>query len=275
MDEIKIKNLEVFGNHGVFPEENVLGQKFLVDAVLGMSTRKAGKSDALADSVSYADVSQLIREEMTRQNDQLLERVAERVAEAILLQFSIIDRVKITVKKPWAPIGIHVDYAAVSIERSWHKVYIGVGSNLGDREGYLELARRRLQEHPHMRKFRQATVIETEPYGYVEQPNFLNTIFEMETLLEPEELLAYLQQVEQEAGRERKIHWGPRTLDLDLLLYDHLVTEEEHLVLPHPEICRRLFVLNSLCELYPYGIHPVTKERFCDIKSKLEEKNQK
>lgn len=275
MDEIKIKNLEVFGHHGVYQEENVLGQKFLVDAVLGMSTRKAGQSDELEDSVSYGDVSRLIRDEMTRQNDKLLERVAERLAEAILLQFSLVDRVKITVKKPWAPIRMHVDYTAVSIERSWHKVYIGVGSNLGDREGYLELAKRRLQEDPHMRRFRQASIIETEPYGYVEQPNFLNTIFEMETLLEPEELLSLLQQIEQDAGRERKIHWGPRTLDLDLLLYDHLVTEEEHLVIPHPEICQRLFVLTSLCELYPYGIHPVTNERFCDIKSRLEEKNQK
>lgn len=270
MDRITISNLEVFGHHGVHPEENILGQKFLIDAVLFLDTRKAGLSDQLKDSVSYGEVIRLIRKEMTKQSDKLLERAAERLAEAVLLEYY--DQIKsaaITVKKPWAPVMMHMDYAAVTITRGWHKAYVGAGSNLGDRKAWLNLARKRLSEERLIINFRSASVLETEPYGYVHQDNFLNTVYEFETLFTPTELLAFLHRVEDEAGRTREIRWGPRTLDLDLLLYDHLVTEEPELIIPHPELAKRLFVLEPLCELYPFGVHPVTRERFRDIKEKL------
>ena len=269
MDQIRIENLEVFCHHGVYKEENVLGQKFLVSAVLFLRTRKAGKTDELTDSVSYGDVCRLITSEMKKQNDKLLERVAERLAEKILLSFPMVERVSVEVKKPWAPVLMHLDYASVRIERSWHRAYIGVGSNLGDRESYLELAERRLSECEWIRNLKAAAVIETEPYGYLDQGNFLNTVFWVDTLLEPEELLEELHRIEQEANRTREIHWGPRTLDLDILLYDHLVTEEEALIIPHSELHKRLFVLDPLCELNPYGVHPLLKKRFCDLRDEL------
>ena len=131
MDEIRVKNLEVFCHHGVYKEENVLGQKFLVNIVSKVDTRAAGKTDELELSVSYGDICRCVKKEMTKQNDKLLERVAERLAECILLQFPLIKEVEIEVKKPWAPVLMHVDYTSVKIKRSWHKVYIGVGSNLG------------------------------------------------------------------------------------------------------------------------------------------------
>ena len=81
---------------------------------------------------------------MTKQNDKLLERVAERLAECILLQFPLIKEVEIEVKKPWAPVLMHLDYTSVKIKRSCHKVYIGVGSNLGEREEYMKLANERV-----------------------------------------------------------------------------------------------------------------------------------
>ena len=87
MDEISVKNLEVFCHHGVYKEENVLGQKFLVDIISKVDTRDAGKTDELALSVSYGDICRCVKKEMTKQNDKLLERVAERLAECILLQF--------------------------------------------------------------------------------------------------------------------------------------------------------------------------------------------
>ena len=87
MDEISVKNLEVFCHHGVYKEENVLGQKFLVDIISKVDTREAGKTDELALSVSYGDICRCVKKEMTKQNDKLLERVAERLAECILLQF--------------------------------------------------------------------------------------------------------------------------------------------------------------------------------------------
>ena len=235
-----------------------------------MDTRAAGKSDRLADSVSYGDVCSMIRDEMTRQNDKLLERACERLARAILLAWPVFRELEITVKKPWAPVLMHLDYAAVTIRRGWHRVYVGAGSNMGDRQAYLDMAKKALMEDEEIRDFQSARIIETEPYGYVDQDKFLNTVYTFDTLYTPEELLTLLQSIENQAGRTREIHWGPRTLDLDLLLYDHLVTEDPRLVLPHPEVHKRLFVLESLCELYPYGLHPVTNERFCDIKKRLE-----
>lgn len=273
MDQIRIENLEVFCHHGVYKEENVLGQKFLVDAVLFLRTRKAGKTDELADSVSYGDVCRLITSEMKKQNDKLLERVAERLAQKILLEFPMVEKVSVEVKKPWAPVLMHLDYASVKIERGWHRVYIGVGSNLGDRAAYLEMAEKRLREREWTCNLKAAAALETEPYGYLDQGNFLNTVFQMETLLEPRELLEELHGIEQEANRIREIHWGPRTLDLDILLYDHLVTEEEVLILPHPELHKRLFVLDPLCELNPYGVHPLLKKRFCDLLEELRRVN--
>ena len=275
MDEIRIRNLEVFCHHGVYKEENVLGQKFLVDIICKVDTRAAGKTDELDLSVSYGNICRLVKKEMTRQNDKLLERVAERLAECILLQFPLIKEIEIEVRKPWAPVLMHMDYASVKIKRSWHKVYIGVGSNLGEREEYMQLAQKRVSALPKTRNFKTASIIETEPYGYTEQEKFLNTVYYIETLDTPEEFLDKLHQIENEANRKREIHWGPRTLDLDILLYDELITEDERITLPHPEMTKRLFVLEPLCELLPRGIHPLERRRYLDILEDLKEKEKR
>lgn len=274
MDEIRVKNLEVFCHHGVYQEENVLGQKFLVDIVAKVDTRAAGKTDELDKSVSYGDICRLVKKEMTKQNDNLLERVAERLAECILLQFSLIREVEIELKKPWAPVLMHMDYASVKIKRRWHKVYIGVGSNMGEREQYMELAQERVSSLPQTKNFKAASIIETEPYGYTDQGKFLNTVYFIETLDTPEEFLDRLHEIENEAQRKREIHWGPRTLDLDILLYDDLVTEGEDVTIPHPELTKRLFVLEPLCELYPRGVHPLERRRYSDILEDLKGKEK-
>ena len=98
---------------------------------------------------------------------------------------------------------------------------------------------------------------ETAPYGMTEQEDFLNACLSLRTLLTPEELLEELHRIEQEAGRERIIHWGPRTLDLDLIFYDDLILESDELCIPHVEMHKRRFVLEPLCEIAPYRRHPV------------------
>ena len=220
-------------------------------------------------------MSRLITAEMKKQNDKLLQRAAERIAGQILKEFPLIDSVRIEVKKPWAPVMMHLDYASVSIERGWHRVYVGVGSNMGERQAWIDMAAEGLRSDGNNRNFRSAQVIETEPYGYLEQDKFLNTVFTFETLYEPEELLLRMQEIEKEAHRERKIHWGPRTLDLDLLLYDNRITESPVLTIPHPEMTKRLFVLIPLCELNPHGVHPLYRKRFAEYKEALEQQENK
>lgn len=269
MDKIRIKDLEVFCNHGVFPEENKLGQKFYVSATLHLDTRKAGKTDDLNASVDYGKISHLITKEMTEHTFLLIERVAEHLAETILLSDPLIRQVDIEIKKPWAPIGLPLDTASVEISRKWHDAYIAFGSNMGDKKGFLQTAIESLGKLPLCEVKKVSTIIETEPYGGVEQDVFLNGALLMRTLLTPEELLDELHKIEQDAGRERLVHWGPRTLDLDIILYDNEIIENDDLCIPHVDMQNRDFVLIPMAEIAPYKRHPVYGKTMMEMRDEL------
>lgn len=257
LDKIKIENLEVFANHGVFPEENKLGQKFLVSATLFTDTRKAGKTDELTSSIHYGEVSQFIDSYMKTHTFQLIERVAESLAEELLVNIPLLQKVCLEVKKPWAPIGLPLDTVSVEIERQWHMAYIALGSNIGDSKKYLNDAVAQLNEVPNAKVTKCSEYYVTPPYGVTNQDDFLNACLKLRTLLSPEELLEELHKIEKAAGRERVVHWGPRTLDLDIIFYDDLVMEADDLCIPHVEMHKRKFVLEPLHEIAPYKRHPV------------------
>lgn len=257
MDKIYIRDLEIFAKHGVFTEENVLGQKFLVSAVLYTETRSAGKTDDLTRSIHYGEVSHMIKAFMEEHTFKLLETVAERLAEKMLLEIPRLKKVRLEIKKPWAPIGLPLDTVSVEIERGWHTACIALGSNMGDRQGYLNMGVEELKRTPGCQVNSVSAWINTAPYGGVEQDDFLNGCLTMRTLLPPEELLDRLHQIEQMANRVREIHWGPRTLDLDIIFYDDLVMGTPTLQIPHIEMHKRDFVLVPLNEIVPYYMHPV------------------
>lgn len=124
--------------------------------------------------------------------------------------------------------------------------YVGLGSNLGDRESLIRQAAELIGAR------RLSSLIETEPWGYTEQPKFLNAVAEVETPLDARGFLDHLLEVERRLGRERVgPQWGPRTIDLDLLLYGDEEIDEPGLVVPHPRLAERLFVLEPLAELVP------------------------
>ena len=268
MDRITIQNLEVFANHGVFPEENKLGQKFLVSAELLGDTRKAGVSDELKHSIHYGLVAEEITSYMKAHTKKLIEAAAEELAEHLLFTFPLMKGIVLEIKKPWAPVGLPLETVSVKIERSWHKAYVAFGSNMGDRRAHIEAGIQVLKEEKRIRLGRISDMIVTEPYGGVEQEEFLNGCLELDTLLTPHELLEVLHEAERREKRERLIHWGPRTLDLDLLFYGNEILETEELAVPHPEIEKRLFVLEPLAQIAPYKVHPVLNKR---VKTLLEE----
>lgn len=270
MDKIHIKNLEVFARHGVFPEENVLGQKFVVSAVLHTSTRAAGKTDDLTKSIHYGEVSQFVTEFMEQNTFKLLETVAERLAEELLLRTEHLEKVSLEIKKPWAPVGLPLETVSVEIERGWHTAYIALGSNLGDKEANLRLGVEGLRSIRGCRVEAVSDFLVTVPYGGVEQDDFLNGAMKIRTLLTPHELLERLHEIEQEAKRERVVRWGPRTLDLDILLYDDLILDEEELHIPHIEMYKRDFVLKPLCQIAPYARHPVYNRTAAELLADLE-----
>lgn len=274
MDYIEIKKIEVFAKHGVFPEERVLGQKFLISVRLFLQTETAGKSDALADSVNYAEVAEFLKKETEGTEFQLIEALAEHLANRVLFHFPLVHAVEVKVEKPWAPIGISLDTVSVSIKRGWHTLYLGIGSNLGDKRGNIERAIALLAEDEETKVIRVSELIETEPVGYKEQDVFLNGALLVHSLRSPERFLELIGTIEKELKRERKIHWGPRTIDIDILLYDEEIIQTELLTIPHCEMTKRGFVLEPLCEIAPYAVHPVSGKRVMEFLEELHQKER-
>lgn len=256
-DKIKIEELEVYAYHGVYPEEQEKGQLFYVNATLYGDTYQAGITDELESSTDYGKVCHFITEWMQTHTCKLLEAVAERLAEAILCEFPLIEEVELEIRKPQAPIGLPFGSVSVEIRRGWHRVYLSVGSNMGDREAFIRNALDTLNSKSHTKICKISDLLITKPYGGVEQEDFLNGAVEIKTLLSPKKLLAMLHELEQGAGRQRTLRWGPRTLDLDILFYDKLVYEDDELVIPHIDLQNRYFVLKPLSEIAPNYRHPL------------------
>jgi dihydroneopterin aldolase/2-amino-4-hydroxy-6-hydroxymethyldihydropteridine diphosphokinase len=273
MDKITIRGLEVFAKHGVYQEENFLGQKFVISVVLHTKTRKAGLCDDLAESINYGEVSHFITDYVTKHTWKLLESVAEHLAEALLLQYPLASQVDLKIEKPWAPIGLPLDTVSVEISRKWHEAYLALGSNMGDKQAYLDQAVAQLDARSDCQVIEVSPYLVTEPYGGVEQDDFLNGALRLRTLLEPSELLEVLHEVEHAANRVREIHWGPRTLDLDILLYDDLVMDTEDLHIPHIEMHMRRFVLEPLAAIAPWKRHPLTHKTVQEMLKELPEEN--
>ncbi|MFN3285687.1 MAG: 2-amino-4-hydroxy-6-hydroxymethyldihydropteridine diphosphokinase [bacterium] len=135
------------------------------------------------------------------------------------------------------------------------RVFLSLGSNVGDRRANL-VAALRLLDAEGVRLVRQSSWYETDPVGYTEQPPFLNLVVEVRTALDPLALLRCAQRVEAALGRVREVRWGPRTVDVDLVLYGQRVIRTGELVVPHPRLRERAFVLVPLCEVAPDLVLP-------------------
>ena len=271
-DYIKITNLKVFAHHGVFPEETRDGQDFYVNAKLILDCRRAGQTDCLADSLNYGEASHFITDYLQNYTYKLIEAAAEHLAEEMLLSMQVLKGVEIELCKPHAPIGLPFENVSVTIERSWHKVYLAVGSNMGDKNAYIAHGIEELGQVRGIRNIRVSDLLVTKPYGGVVQDDFVNGAIALETLLTPEELLEELHVIEKHANRERIIHWGPRTLDLDIIFYDRLVYEDENLIIPHIDMENRDFVLKPLSELCPNYRHPVLGKTVTQLLDALKER---
>ncbi|MGX9132886.1 2-amino-4-hydroxy-6-hydroxymethyldihydropteridine diphosphokinase [Rummeliibacillus sp. JY-2-4R] len=148
-----------------------------------------------------------------------------------------------------------------------NKAYISLGSNMGDREVSLCHAVQLLQKYDAIDVIKVSSIYETDPVGYVDQDLFLNMVILVHTTLTAEELLEVCQEVEQELKRVRIIRWGPRTIDLDILLYNHDNIETETLIVPHARMHERAFVLVPLVEIEPELKYPKTNEPFKSLLS--------
>ena len=149
-----------------------------------------------------------------------------------------------------------------------HTIYLSLGSNLADRAANLQAARSHLP--PQVGLIEASPIYETEPWGYTDQPLFLNQALKAETSLTPGQLLIYLKSIEKALGRLPSFHLGPRLIDLDILFFDDLVMHEQGLTIPHPYLHERPFVLVPLADVAPDFVHPVFHLTIKDFLSKLD-----
>lgn len=149
-------------------------------------------------------------------------------------------------------------------------VYLGLGSNLGDREENLEKSIEALNDFEEIEVTSRSSILETEPYGKTDQPEFMNMCVEIETRMSPLSLLETVLGIEHSLGRVREEVWGPRIIDIDILLYEDLELELDDLSIPHKEMHLRSFVLEPLSEIAPDAKHPTLDKRVTELKEDLE-----
>jgi 2-amino-4-hydroxy-6-hydroxymethyldihydropteridine diphosphokinase len=148
--------------------------------------------------------------------------------------------------------------------------YIGLGSNIGNKSENILHALNLLNQNHDIKIIKISSFYETEPIGYEDQDWFINAVAELETYISPKRLLGILLGIEQEMGRKREIKWGPRIIDLDLLLYDKLCLNEPDLIIPHPRMHERAFVLVPLAEIAENAIHPIFNKSIKEILDRLD-----
>jgi len=265
MDRIRIKNLQVYGFHGVNFQEKDMGQMFYISIDVFLDIRKAGIKDNIDDTVNYAQLCMDVEKEFNREKYDLIEKAAEELAKFVLINYDLVDRIIVEIRKPWAPIGKSLNYASVKIDRSWHTAFIALGSNLGDKNDNLNKAIDLIKKSDGCNVVKVSNFYDTKPVGFLDQQDFLNGALELKTLLTPEELIDKLMEIEKVLKRERIFKWGPRTIDLDIIFYDDLISYDEKIILPHPRMQDRLFVLKPLCDIAPYFLHPVLNKRIIEL----------
>lgn len=154
------------------------------------------------------------------------------------------------------------------------RVYLGLGSNIGNRVAHLDEAIARMNAHNNITVTRQSNIIETEPYGNVDQDKFMNMCVEIDTDLSPVALLETVLEIEQQMGRERIIDWGPRNIDIDILIYEDLEINLDDLQIPHAEMHKRMFVLEPLAEIAANVVHPTFGVSIKTLKQQLQDETK-
>lgn len=263
MDKIKIKDLEVYANHGLFKEEKFLGQKFLISVEADLSFRDCALEKDLDKSIDYGKLSHEIYE-LFKGDEDLIETLAYKLTKYIFDNYEIVKKLDIEIKKPWAPINLPLDTASVKCIKKRRNYYIGIGTNMGDREEYINRAIDAMKSSG-LKILEEAPIIETKAWGKTDQADFLNTVVKVNSFEDPIDLLHILQKIEIDLDRVRHEKWGPRTIDLDILLIDREIIFEDELIVPHPFLHEREFVLNSLNELLPNYFHPIIGRKISDL----------
>lgn len=275
------------GTHGVLDFEHERPQTFIVDVTLSVDLSRAGRTDDLGDTVDYGQIAKRIVNVIEGEHVDLVECLASRIADAILLSH-MVRKVVVTVHKPHAPITVPFGDVSVTIERSRdgrtgsasdrrsavsetgpsyavggadgaadvpdriHHAVIAMGGNLGEVERTLRSAVVSVDGIPGNQVTGISPLYRTAAWGMEPgTPDFLNAVVQVTTRLDAAALLSALQTIESAYGRSRQVHWGSRPLDLDIVDFDGVISDDPDLTLPHPRAWQRAFVLAPWADLDP------------------------
>lgn len=268
MDQIRLTGIRATGKHGVLDFEHERAQTFVVDATLFLDLAAAGRSDDLNDTVDYGAVAKGIVAIIEGEHVDLIEKLANRIV-GMILGFPAVCRTQVTVHKPNAPITVPFDDVSVTVERSRetvdspsrerssehgqvHHAIIAMGGNQGDVVSTLRDAVRCIDGLDSTQVTGISPLYRTDAWGMpAGTPDFRNAVVSVNTKLTAPELLAGLQRIEASHGRVRTDHWTSRTLDLDIIDFDGIVSDDPDLTLPHPRAWQRAFVLGPWLALDP------------------------
>ncbi|WP_336921287.1 2-amino-4-hydroxy-6-hydroxymethyldihydropteridine diphosphokinase [Aquipuribacter sp. SD81] len=267
LDRVSVTGIRARGFHGVLPEEKRDGQDFSCDVHLHLARSRAGRSDDLADAVDYSVVARKAYDVLAGPSLDLVEAVAERIAAAVLADERV-EAVTVVVHKPQAPVGVPFDDVTVRVVRTRDDAVadavpdapllgvLALGANLGDPYATLHQAVLDLAAVDGLEVLEASPVVDTAPVGGPEQGRYLNAVLLVRTTLSPRALLHACQDVEKAHGRTRRIRWGARTLDVDVVALREadgtpVVVAAPDLDVPHPRAGDRAFVLAPWAAVAP------------------------
>ena len=263
-NKILIRGLEVSACHGVLKEEKTNPQPFIFDADLYADFYSAAKTDDISATVNYAKACDILVAIATAKSYNLIETLAYEGVYALFEGLNL-KKITLTVYKPQAPVPHKFGTVGVTVTAEKEKVYLSLGSSMGDKKNYLDTAIKKLSQTRGISVRKISSYLETEPYGGVAQNGFLNCAVEIETYLTPRQLLEEIHRIEGECGRVRTVRWGDRTLDIDIIFFGSKTVAEEDLQIPHPEYFKRAFVLQPLKEIAPDFVCPVLLKKVKDL----------
>ncbi|EHH68951.1 2-amino-4-hydroxy-6-hydroxymethyldihydropteridine diphosphokinase [Gluconobacter morbifer] len=252
LTRVFVRDLCLFGYHGVLPEENRIGQRFIVDLEIRADLSGAIAGDDYQQAVCYGTLCDIASKIVTGSPLALIETVAGRIAETVLSRLDRVETVRVHVRKPSAPVPYPVSETAVTVEQvRAHEVAFSLGANLGEREAVLSAAVDRLSLLDGVEIDAVSSFYDSAPWGGVEQPPFVNICATGRATLSPHALLRACKTIESDLGRQPGLRWGARAVDIDLLSYGTKTISDRVLTLPHAHLFERAFVLEPLAEIAP------------------------
>lgn len=268
MNEIQIKEIKFRANHGVFDFEKEQGQEFILSLRIRTNFEETLFEDNLKNTIHYGIISEEAVEFLQENTFDLIETAAYRCSDMLFKKYNDINFLELSIAKPKAPVELDFKNILVNVKLKRNIVYISIGSSKGNKDKYFTNAINMLKETSGIYNILESKRYKSAPYGGVAKSEFLNSVIQIETILSPNTLLKVLNNIEDKLEREREKRWADRTIDLDILFYNKNIIDEKHLIIPHPEIEKRDFVLIPLLDLNKNLINPLTKK---SIKESLED----